>query len=160
MVHDVKTVANCFLAKDFENGKATISPLKIQKLVYCLHGWNLAISGEPLLKDNFCAWPYGPVHEALYYIFSKYGGEPITSYAKTWNDDEEIAYVVSRDDKKFYEIFDAVYEKYIPFTAIRLSSLTHMQDTPWDITRNTKGNSEIDNELIRKHFCALVRRNE
>lgn len=56
-----KIVANCLLQRDFEDGRATISPMKLQKLVYLLHGWNLAIAEEPAIDSQFLAWPYGPV---------------------------------------------------------------------------------------------------
>ena len=62
-------IANFFL----ENHKS-ISPMKLQKLVYFAHGWNLAISNNPLIKEPIEAWDYGPVISTIYNEFKLFGG--------------------------------------------------------------------------------------
>jgi len=151
----VKYVANCFLQRDFEDGHPTISPMKIQKLVYCLHGWHLAITDQPAIDGVFEAWPYGPVEEELYHIFKTYRNAPITDYAKSWSADEQKPFVVSNTNNKFYEILDYVARKYMPFSALQLSALTHQPNTPWSITRN-EGSDIISDDLIKNHFRGLV----
>ncbi len=151
----VKTVANSFLQADFRDGVATISPMKMQKLVYVAHGWNLAINDEPLIAESFEAWPYGPVEEDLYHIFKQYRNNPITDYAKSWAGSEEKAFVVSRKNTAFYEIFDRVKQKYGHFTALQLSALTHQPGTPWSLTR-ANGLPVIPNDMIRDHFRELA----
>lgn len=151
-----KIVANCFLQRDFEDGRATISPMKLQKLVYLLHGWNLAIANEPAIDSQFLAWPYGPVEEGLYHIFKPFRGNPITEYAMSWDGDEKKALVVEKADNEiFYKIFDFVVSRYMPMTALQLSTLTHQPGTPWSITRG-KREMVIPNELIKEHFKGIA----
>lgn len=39
------------------------------------------------------------------------------------------------------------------YSANNLSSLTHANNSPWEVTRRLKGkNCEIDSELIRRYF--------
>lgn len=151
----IKHVANTFLQADFRSGVATISPMKMQKLMYFAHGWNLAIHGEPLIDENFEAWPYGPVEEDLYHIFKQYRNGPITDYAKSWAGTEEKAFVVSESNHGFYDIFNRVVQKYGNFSALQLSALTHQSGTPWSVTR-ANGWPEIPNELIQNHFRELA----
>lgn len=155
MSYSVKHVANCFLQRDFEDGCATITPMKLQKLVYCLHGWHLAIEDEPAIDGQFEAWPYGPVEEELYHIFKSYGGNPIKSYATSWINDEKKAFVVPNSNHRFYEIVDFVAKKYMKFSATELSAMTHEPGTPWSITRGRR-KSEIDNDLIKEHFRSIA----
>ncbi len=156
MAFPVKHVANCFLQRDFEDGCATITPMKLQKLVYCLHGWHLAITDQPAIDGEFEAWPYGPVEEDMYHLFKSYRNKPIATYAQSWDGDEQKAFVVAQNgNKEFYEILDFVAVRYMPFTATQLSAMTHKPGTPWSITRD-RGETAIDDNLIKEHFRELA----
>ncbi len=155
MTYPIKHVVNCFLQKDFEDDAASITPMKMQKLIYYLHGWHLAITGEPLIAENFQAWQYGPVEEGLYHLLKGYGGNPITEYIKEWGSDWYKSYIVSTQDTNFYNIFNMVYHKYMPFSALQLSTMTHRTGTPWDEARK-RGTPIIENSIIRQYFKELA----
>jgi len=42
-----------------------ISTMKLQKLLYLAQGWNLALTGKPLFREDFEAWASGPVCRTL-----------------------------------------------------------------------------------------------
>lgn len=156
MGFQIKHVANCFLQRDFEDSCATITPMKLQKLVYCLHGWHLAITGKAAIDGAFEAWPYGPVEEDMYHLFKAYRNRPITTYAQSWDGDEQKAFVVPQNgNKEFYEIMDFVAGRYMPFSATQLSAMTHKPGTPWSITRDS-GQAIIPDPLIQEHFRTLA----
>lgn len=155
MTYPIKHVANCFLQEDFKSGTANITPMKMQKLIYYLHGWHLAITGEPLIAENFQAWQYGPVEEGLYHLLKNYGGNPVTEYLKEWGSDWNKSYIVATSDVRFYEIFNVVYKKYMPFNALQLSTMTHRPGTPWDEARK-HGNPIIENNAIKQYFTELA----
>lgn len=156
MSFPIKHVANAILQRDFEDGCATITPMKLQKLVYCLHGWHLAITGKAAIDGKFEAWPYGPVEEELYHLFKAYRNKPITKYAQSWDGDEQKAFVVSQNgNKEFYDILDFVLGRYMPLSATQLSAMTHMPGTPWSKTRDNH-KTTIQDELITEHFRALA----
>jgi len=156
-IYPVTTVANTFLQRDFEDGVATISPMKLQKLVYCLHGWHLAITGHPAIDGHFSAWKFGPVQDQLYHTFKQYRDQPITSYASDWVGGEQKAFVVPPSDVEFLQIFDAVSRKYLPFNALQLSALTHQPGTPWSHTMQ-RGGGKIQDEEIKDHFVSIVKK--
>jgi uncharacterized phage-associated protein len=40
--------------------------MKLQKLCYYCQAWHLAKSGQPLFKEDFARWDYGPVCRELF----------------------------------------------------------------------------------------------
>ncbi|MDX9702373.1 MAG: DUF4065 domain-containing protein [Candidatus Auribacterota bacterium] len=156
-----RTVANTLL-EIAKNRNISITPMKLQKLVYMAHGWYLAITGKELIFDPIEAWQFGPVIRDLYSMTKHYGNQPITSEIEDLFPDIEtnkIGYPKIEDPtvKKFLgKIFDAYGE----FTAYQLSALTHQKGTPWYDTWNDSERADypiIQNELIKKHFEKLAK---
>jgi len=158
MAHKPSWVANSFLARAREGGVKDVDHLKIQKLVYCLHGWTLATRNEPAVGEFFEAWPYGPVLSSLYHAFKKHGRKPIKTYAADVDpaSGEVKAFRVGDEDNEFHEVFDEVWKKYKGLTGLQLSQLTHADGTPWWHARQ-RGDDYLDNADIRKHFVDLAR---
>ncbi|WP_424974283.1 Panacea domain-containing protein [Dinoroseobacter sp. S124A] len=151
-------VANSFLNSAREEGVGDIDQLKIQKLVYCLHGWNLATQGEAVVGELYEAWPYGPVLSSLYHEFKHAGKSPISRYADDIDPKtgDKKALMVAKTDKRFYEVFQRVWDRYKGYSGIQLSMLTHAAGTPWSNARE-RGDDYISDEEIREHFLALAR---
>ncbi len=154
MTYPIKHVVNCFLQKDFEDGTASITPMKMQKLLYFLQGWHLAITGEPVIEEKFSAWQYGPVEENLYHMLKKYRGMPITAYLT--DEDSQQAFVVANTAEMFHKILDMVWRKYSIFSALQLSAMTHEQGTPWDNVYNHSTSPYISNDEIKDYFKKII----
>lgn len=59
--YSAKDIAMAFVKKAIESGKP-VTQMQLQKMVYFAHGLHLAnTKGEPLVKEEFQAWRYGPV---------------------------------------------------------------------------------------------------
>ncbi|MFA6143630.1 MAG: type II toxin-antitoxin system antitoxin SocA domain-containing protein [Sulfurimonas sp.] len=164
MPYSVKAVANEFLAIGFQSGD-TITQMKLQKLVYIAHGWNLAIFNEPLINDQIQAWKHGPVIPVLYNEFRGVGSSNITEYATDISVDEEsfnILYETPRiatAEENTHLLIQKIWNKYGHLSGPQLSSLTHMPNTPWsDIYRSNQHNLPISNEIIKSHYNDLLRR--
>jgi uncharacterized phage-associated protein len=157
-VYKPSWVANTFILQAKNDGVHDVDPLKIQKLVYNLHGWYLATTGCPVVGEQFEAWPNGPVLSSLYQKFKKYRWNRITDYAEDIEPQtgEPKALVVAASDEKFYEVFKAVWERYKGFSGAQLSALTHAPNTPWSKAREA-GRQYIPDEDIREHFLELAR---
>jgi len=69
-------VANYFIKKGIDT-KKSVSPMKLQKLVYFAHGWRLALYNSPLIDEAIQAWQYGPVIPGIYHEFKHYGNRDI-----------------------------------------------------------------------------------
>lgn len=84
--YSVEDIANYFLSKGEKFGKRSITPLKIQKLVYYAQGFYLALFNKPLFNEKIEAWQHGPVCRILYNKYKKYSyhiiSEPIDCNSK------------------------------------------------------------------------------
>jgi uncharacterized phage-associated protein len=164
MPFSAKTIANEFIGMGLRNN-IPITQMKLQKLVYIAHGWNLAIFNEPLINNQIQAWKHGPVIPVLYNEFRGVGVSNITEYATDIRIDEEtfnISYIVPRvpiEEVNTHILIDKIWKKYGQLSGPQLSNLTHMPNTPWTETyRLNQHNLEIDNEIIRNHYSHLLTR--
>ena len=153
-----KAVANYFLK---QYGKSGITPLKIQKLVYIAHGWNLAYHDEPLVDDEYPeAWEYGPVFSSLYHEFKYRGRLPIVDPATVVGTDGRTHVPTVNEDS--HRLLDKIWEEYGDMSGFQLSALCHQPGSPWDNARqraNGRMNEHIDDDEIRQHYLAILEDN-
>ena len=153
MSYSAIQVANTFLDLA-KSEKETLSVMKLLKLVYLAHGWNLAITDSPLINEPVEAWQYGPVVSSIYHEFKCYGNEPITDKAISWSSFNESVPKESFE----YSVVEKVWNVYKQFTGIQLSNKTHEPNTPWSETwsRETPRGTDISNDVIKRHFKGLA----
>lgn len=147
MSYGVLSIANEFIKMGRGQG-SPVDPLKLQKLVYLAHGWNLAFTESPLIDDSVEAWRYGPVVPKLYRRFKSLKASPITEDALNPAD-------AGRMDAMSLKVIEAVWQAYNGKSSIDLSMLTHESGSAWDIVRREANEWEspvIPNELIREEF--------
>lgn len=157
-MYSPKAIANWFIERANKSG-VDLSPMKLLKLVYLAHGWNLALTDKPLINEAVCAWRFGPVISSLYQEFKHFGNEQVTEFAL--NPITKQPYEVLAEDEKTQFILNKVWEWYAPWSAIQLSNLTHDTGSPWDIAWNEeKGSTQkgyiVRDELIRNHYHKLA----
>src|SRR5437868_3452952 len=69
-------IAYAFAQKGIEEGKP-VTQMKLQKMVYFANGYHMVKYNEPLIKESFEAWKFGPVVPTIYENFKLYGSHPI-----------------------------------------------------------------------------------
>lgn len=166
MAYNAKAVANYFLQLAKDKG-TSLTPMKLQKLVYFAHGWNLALHEEPLIADTIEAWKFGPVVPSLYREFKYFGNGVITAFANEL-DLEEFDIVepkIPDDDVQAKALIVRIMETYGSLSAIQLSKMTHLNDAPWYRVRQDSGdvgrsNAPIHEELIRDYFKKQAEQNK
>jgi uncharacterized phage-associated protein len=111
-------IADYILWSSHESG-SFLSNLKLQKLLYYVQAWHLAVYGRPLFPEKFQAWIHGPVVPEIYRRYQGY----------QWRNIDEG---VERPglDRRTMEFVDEVLEEYGPLDARRLEYLTRRED-PW-----------------------------
>ena len=161
-MYSAKAIANYFLDKADEDS-ISLSPMKIIKLVYIAHGWYLALTDEPLIKDYVEAWTYGPVIPDLYHEFKQFGSDPIQGRAFERIEPSIYAGENSLELPFSTEQFlNRIWDIYKEYTALQLSSATHQPDTPWYITMQEHSglkNPVIEDKLIRKYYVNMIDEN-
>ena len=159
--YTAKAIANAFLdIAESEGG--TIAPMKMQKLVYIAHGWGLGFLGQPLIKEDVEAWKYGPVISNLYHEFKQYGSSSITRKATNVSLDSKTLKIVEEtpnilpEDKDSNSLLLKVWEIYGKYSGPQLSNITHLPNTPWDLTFNSSCERIIPRQTIEQHYKSLI----
>lgn len=152
-------VANYFLELAQEDG-ARVTPMKLQKLVYFAHGWNLALLGKPLISEVVEAWKFGPVIRSLWRDLKAYGNSPVQAPIV---DRRGEAITLSEakgthQDKLFaMQLVRKIWTEYGKLDAIQLSNMTHEKNSPWDkvwtpMADNPIRGKDIPDDTIREYF--------
>ncbi|OAV73687.1 putative phage-associated protein [Bacteroidales bacterium Barb6] len=124
-----------------------ISNLKLQKLLYYVQGFHLAVFDKPLFKEDIVAWEYGPVVREVYDEYKGYGKGAIPFPDKNFED------TLAQEQ---FDLMVDVYHVYGQYTAVRLMELTH-EELPWI---NTKKNEVISPKLMKSYFLTQLTDNE
>lgn len=145
-------IANFFIQKAHQEG-TILSPMKLLKVVYYAYGWHYALTSKPLISERIQAWRFGPVVMSLYYELREYGNNNI---ARLIVDTNNKPILIDNNDGFVHSLLDQIWNMYSVFTASQLSSMTHVTDSPWDLTWKKVENDElfveIDPELIMRYF--------
>ena len=143
MIYSARQIADWFLARAALDSHM-LTQMKLQKLVYIAHGWNLALYGDPLIGEDIEAWRWGPVVRSLYRDFAAYGSSPIAASVSA-----------PTLDLRTTQLLEQIWKLYGSYTAIQLSAMTHADNTPWQQTYRADATSRISNDTIRRHYREL-----
>lgn len=123
---------------DFFLSKKSLTPKKLQKLVYYAYAWFIALNNQNaseienvLFQEKPEAWIHGPVFPSLYHKYKGYN----------WNEIEKGKKVKFENDD-LQSFLEDIWNKFGKFSADELEYMTH-QESPWI---NARKNS---NELQR-----------
>lgn len=126
----------------------------LQKLVYIAHGWNLAISREPLVSQQPEAWDNGPVFRSLWNHIRDYGIDRVQRLLVDPVTKELIQTDLTDSEAS---IVDHVWDKYGHYSGHQLSRLTHKPDTPWTKSYLRRGrNAPIPDSETKEHYVQLA----
>lgn len=146
MKHPVLHIANKIIAStDLEHGEL-ISNLKLQKLLYYMQGYFIAIFKDKLFEDEIEAWQYGPVVREIYNHFKENGASSITL------EDDAVIAELSRDEE---HLFNEVLQEYGQYSAIKLMNMTH-DESPWIKTFNDDPQGIISADLLYEYFKTQI----
>lgn len=136
---DILDAARYLVYLSYGKKRYSLTPLKLQKLLYLAQGWSYVWDNKPAFEDDFQAWQYGPVNEKVYEAFKKYGRNEIPI-------SEGIRSIIDIDIK---ETLNAIWDEYGNRSAFDLVELTHKQ-TPWKQAYARGG--RITNNIIMRYF--------
>ncbi|MFB5542868.1 Panacea domain-containing protein [Bacillus cereus] len=150
---EILDVAKYFILLSEPNTKRNITHLKLQKLVYYAHAWNLALYQEPLFLDDIEAWVHGPVIPELYDAYREYGYTEIYYSNDLPGNTENLM-------NNEIDIIEATWDMYGQYSGKYLENLTHLEN-PWINARQGQdyydhGNNIIENQDIREYYAARL----
>ncbi|MBP0019726.1 MAG: SocA family protein [Cyanobacteria bacterium SBLK] len=143
-------VARYFLRRLDREAGDTISPLKLQKLLYYAQAWSLVLREKPLFSEAIEAWVSGPVVREVWDEYKTY-----KYYDIPQPDTENIEF--SEDE---IEVLEEVWESYGELSARKLRDLTH-SESPWLNARNglepaERSTNSISHEEMKAYYSQFV----
>jgi uncharacterized phage-associated protein len=144
-----ESIAEWFIANvDRESGDS-ITPLKLQKLVYYAQSWSLVLNDKLLFNNYFEAWAHGPVLPAVYHLYKENGYNSL-------NVNPDYDYTIP---KEVEEVLNEVNRVYGRLSAKVLEDLTH-SETPWTQARGgcapeVRCNTTLDYTVIKDFYLSM-----
>ena len=152
MVYTANEIADFFLGKiDVEAGD-TISPLKLQKLVYYAQACYYTIFGKVLIEEPFEAWTHGPVVRSLWKRFEPARIADINL--------QSLELKAAKFDDDTRQLLNEVNEIYGEHSGSYLETLTH-NELPWLKARKglapyAKSTNEISLEDMKEYYGKIL----
>lgn len=142
-----------FLAYLSQQGEESdpLTNLRIQKLLYYVQGWSLALRDRPAFEDRIEAWAHGPVVPSVYHDLKKFD----RGFVVGLNGEDEST--LSDEDKMF---LGELWQTYQAYSASKLWQMTHAE-APWENARNgcppgERSTNEITQDSLKAYFATLA----
>lgn len=151
--YTVTEIAYFFLSKiDSEKGDS-ITPLKLQKLVYYAQAWHYTVFNEPLFDDKIEAWTHGPVVKSLWEKFKNVGRDSFIDVA-------EIDFTMPSFSNSTRTLLEEVNKIYGEHSGSYLEDLTH-SEAPWIDARGNSSvyaasTNEITLQSLKAYYAQLI----
>ncbi|MDD7586176.1 MAG: DUF4065 domain-containing protein [Mycobacteriaceae bacterium] len=129
MAYSPTMIANNILSRAFAE-KAYISPMKLQKILYFVASEYQKATKRLLLEEPFSTWAYGPVVYSVYDEFRSFSKDNIKRYARDARGD--VFVIDETQDIELKVALDRVWDKTKDMGAVKLSEITHLQNSAWD----------------------------
>lgn len=146
MNYQILHIANKIIASTDASQGDLISNLKLQKLLYYMQGFFIAVFDKKLFANEIEAWQYGPVVREIYEHFKEFGSGAIILKAEA-----DIQDLPKEENELFYEVM----EEYGQFSAIKLMNMTH-QELPWKKVFHENPQGEIPYALLKEYFKTQI----
>jgi uncharacterized phage-associated protein len=147
-----------FIILRLTEGRDSLDQLKLQKLLYYVQAWNLAIHDRRMFDGRFQAWIHGPVNRSIYdrfspqkRLYSRIGSSEISEGFRSEAD-------LSAEDRLHIE---EVLTEYAGLTGDQLETMTH-QERPWILARqgfepDQRCEVLIDEDEMRDYYRARIK---
>ena len=122
-MYTVNKIADWFLSQVNSDAGDSITPLKLQKLVYYAQAWHYTLFDTPLFEEEIQAWAHGPAVHSLYRRFESYARFQAINISAL-----EITPTVFEAHTN--ELLNEIQALYGEHSGDYLEKLTH-SETPW-----------------------------
>lgn len=141
----------------------TVSPKKLQKLLYYVEAWNLVHLTDPLLIEDFQAWVHGPVLPSLYHELKEFKFNDLRVIAEEFDTPSQLILSIIEKNKLSQEQLDLIYtvlDKYGSLNSLQLELLTH-SEKPWIEARegyppHVSCKNIITKEKMKEFYSSLI----
>jgi uncharacterized phage-associated protein len=127
----------------------SVTPLKLQKIIYYAQAWSLVFRNKGLFSDDFEAWIHGPAIPEIYQAYKHYG----------WNAIPRPKTVIPIENEE-QSVISSVLEAYGAMTGKALEELTH-SESPWlnarvGLNSNRRSHNRISKKAMKAYYQQFV----
>lgn len=122
-----KEAISIYTISDFFLSKKSLTPKRLQKLVYYSYAWFIALNNNDedniesvLFNEQPEAWVHGPVFRSLYSKYKDY----------YWNEIPKIKHSPEINNDDLIKFLNRVWNTFKDYSADELEYMTH-KETPW-----------------------------
>jgi uncharacterized phage-associated protein len=150
MPYSASAIAYAFVKKGIEE-ESYVTQMKLQKMVYFAHGYHLAKYNEPLIKEEFEAWKFGPVVQSIYHDYKLYGSDAIIDTGLIAEDGDKLE---AEDlNSAAVDAIEYTWQVTKHLTASQLSRWSHLDGSPWaQVYSERQYSIPIKNTAIKEYF--------
>lgn len=154
---EVSEVVNWLLLK-YDSSQFKLTNLKLNKLVYFMHGVYLAREDTPLIRNRFECWQRGPVISSLYHRLKRFEQGNVTELISCQNYERGTVDVVSstRMDERMTVTLAKATNYFVEKSAFWLVEQSHSISGPWfkHYVQDSSPNAgkTIPDYEIKEHF--------
>jgi uncharacterized phage-associated protein len=157
-MYEARKICNFLLAR-YDAEAYNLTNLRLNKLLYFIHGWALTNRPNGLVRNHFEAWKLGPVIKPVFDTFKVFGEKRIQGLAQHLDYASGQKKPISYEDiaRPDVDTIISVFESYTRYSTSELVALTHEAGGPWDVVFTAWSNDNrlsprIPNDLIRDYF--------
>lgn len=163
--NDINDIAKGIILKLSIEG-LSITPLKLQKLLYYTQAWFLAFTDKLIFPDNPQAWVNGPVYPEIFRQYKGKSFDPIIiekDLDELLEDYKNVINKIGLDDEEL-KLFEKIIMAYGAKSAAYLVNLTH-NEKPWieargDLSPFVNSNNLISFETIKEYYQSKLERKQ
>jgi len=164
-MYPAQYIAYYFIKLSVDDNDCTLTPMKLQKLLYFAHGFYLTRFSKSLIYEVFYAWKFGPVIGQIYHEFKNYGVTSIKDNPLFYGYHNSVAdYADKIIDPVTVTFLKSTWENFKKFSAFELSTFTHAGISPWDMVTkpfqddiaNLPPSLLIPNPIIKAYFDTIT----
>lgn len=138
----------------------TISPKKLQKLLYYVEAWNLVYFKKPLIDEDFQAWVHGPVLPSIYHQLKEYKWNNIKVVVDEEDTPDELVQSIIKKNHLSEDTLSLIYsvlDKYGSLNSLQLELLTH-SESPWlNARKGIPPHQNCNNVISKKEMKEFYR---
>ena len=136
-------IAAVFVQKGIDD-KKPVTQMQVQKLVYFAHGLHLALTGEPLIYEQFQAWRFGPVVPSIYQRYKFEGASPILETSIGYTRSQYPPALEGTAKQAVNNTWDILKD----LSGSQLSNWTHKSGLAWSAYYRPDEHGSIENDII------------
>ena len=154
MPYSASAIAYAFVKKGIEE-ECYVTQMKLQKMVYLAHGYHLAKYNEPLIKEEFEAWKFGPVVQSIYQDYKLYGSDAIIDTGLISEGGDKLEAVKLSDNA--IDAINYTWQVTKHLSASQLSRWSHLDGSPWaQVYSEREYSIPIKNTSIQDYFKKVL----